>query len=594
MTAGLAAGRQAEADDSGKDGSTEQEWKPRSIHDIRHVFHGVQGQKLLESKLLAESLVPAKAIAAARRERDVTGERLGSILVRNGLIGQRDLIETILDVAPREIAAERISRSRIPFALLRKHSILLSAETADTIYVSTLRRESEVRPIMRQYYPEKDVRFVSFQPGLMSDFLIRMQTMAGSAGDDAIDADERLEHLVHQAHELGASDIHIIPKGRTYSVFFRLLGERHLFHEGSIDEYQSVRAQVKNQAGMDVAETRLPQDGVFQMDFAGKLVDFRTVTVPVIFGEYIVLRLLDPDSVRLSLDSMGISRVAHWRRGFNQMNGLCLICGPTGSGKTTTLNATMRELDRFGKSIFTVEDPVEYPIVYAGQVTVNNAVGLDYTRALRAFMRSDPDIINIGEVRDEETAKTMLRAAETGHMVLATLHASTVRGAISRLEYLNIPPHDLRYVVRSVMVQNLIRTVCRVCHGSGSATTTVVTGAAATIADGAAQTCPKCNGTGYAGRTIVSECQSFSSEEEFDRMMGGEVFWPTIIEDAVDHLEDGVTDLRELKRVYGPTAEMEIQRRNTRRAEAAERESVPARETVHAEGAGASLDRADR
>jgi len=512
---------------------------PRSRYDIGRLFAGTGGPELLEKRLLEEKLVPDKAIEAARMERGVSGDRLGSILVRNGLLSQKTLIEKILEVAPREIASERIARSRIPPDVLRLNSILLSAETENTIYVSTMGRERPVREIVERYYPDKEVRFVSFQPGLMSEFLVRMQTMAGGE-DGEVDQDERLEYLVHQAHEMGASDIHIIPKGRTYSVFFRLLGERHLVHEGPMEEYQSVRAQVKNRAGMDVAETRLPQDGVFQVDFAGKLVDFRTVAVPVIFGEYIVLRLLDPDSVRLSLGAMGISRLAHWRRGFQQMNGLCLICGPTGSGKTTTLNATMRETDRFGKAIFTVEDPVEYPIVYAGQVSVNTAVGFDYTRALRAFMRSDPEIINVGEVRDEETARTMVRAAETGHMVLATLHASSIRGAISRLEYLNIPPHDLRYIVRAVLVQNLVRTLCLHCHGAG---------------------CPKCKQTGYGGRTIVSECQSFSSEEEFDRMVQGEVFWPRIVEDAADRLEEGVTDMRELVRIYGSAIEEEVERR---------------------------------
>jgi general secretion pathway protein E len=291
---------------------------------------------------------------------------------------------------------------------------------------------------------------------------------------------------------------------------------------------------------MDIAESRLNQDGVFNMAFANKVVDFRTVTVPVTYGEYVVLRILDPDSVRNSLDGLGITRVEHWRRGFNQMNGLCLICGPTGSGKTTTLNGTISEMDRFGDSIFTVEDPVEYPMVYAGQVSVNPAVGLDYAQALRAFMRSDPDIINIGEVRDEETARTMVRAAETGHMVLATLHASTIRGAVSRLEYLDIPAHDLRFIMRSIMVQNLIRTLCTECRGAG---------------------CPTCFDTGYGGRRIVSEVQSFMNEHEFDRMANGEVFWPTIIEDAVDAMLEGWTDFRELDRVYGPRAHDEMQKR---------------------------------
>jgi type II secretory ATPase GspE/PulE/Tfp pilus assembly ATPase PilB-like protein len=506
-------------------------------HDIRHILS--RGETVdVGEELVRRGHISRKALHAARMERGVVGGRLGSVLVRNGLLSQRDLIQTILDVAPDELASERVSHSRIPIEILRRHSILLAAETKDALYVSTLSREDAARRLVGQWYPDKKIVFVPYDPAHMSEFLVRMAMTAG--GSEDVREDERLDDLIFRSYDKGASDIHIIPKSRSYSVFFRILGERHLVHEGSLTEYRSLVAQIKNKAGMDIAENRIPQDGVFHMDFAAKVVDFRTVTVPVQGGEYVVMRILDPDSVRNNLDGLGISRVDQWRRGFSQPNGLCLICGPTGSGKTTTLNATVSEMDRFGDAIFTVEDPVEYPIAYAGQVTVNTAVGLDYPQALRAFMRADPDIINIGEVRDEETARTMIRAAETGHLVLATLHASTIRGAISRLEYLNIPPRDLRYITRAIMVQNLVRTVCPSCRGAG---------------------CDACFDTGYAGRTIVSEVQSFRSEHEFDRMTGGEVFWPTVIQDAVDMMEKGVTDRRELIRVYGALAEDEIERR---------------------------------
>jgi general secretion pathway protein E len=270
------------------------------------------------------------------------------------------------------------------------------------------------------------------------------------------------------------------------------------------------------------------------------------VTIPTTNGEYIVMRILDPDRVQNRLDDLGITRLEHWRRGFNQANGLCIICGPTGSGKTTTLNATVGEMDRFGKAIFTVEDPVEYPISFTGQVNINESVGLDFARTVRAFMRADPDIINIGEVRDEETARAMVRAAETGHLVLATLHASSIRGAVSRLEYLGVPPHDLRFIMRALMVQNLVKTLCKRCKGEG---------------------CEYCFDTGYGGRRIVSEVQSFTDEGEFDRMVKGEVFWPTLIEDAVDRLEEGATDLRELDRIYGIRVHEEISRRHARQIE---------------------------
>lgn len=508
-------------------------------YDIRHLIGGGD-QVNIGLELVDRGMITARALKAAEMERSVTGGRIGPVLVRNGLLGQKDLINTILDVAPEELASERVSHSRIPIRILQQHKILLAAETDAKIYVATRNDERIAGDIVSSWYPDRTIDFVAYNPEHMSEFITRMQMTVGATEGEEIAEDERLEDLIYRAYDKGASDIHVTPKPRSYTVFFRILGERHLIHEGPLSEYRALVAQIKNRAGMDIAEDRLPQDGVFNMEFASKVVDFRTVTVPVQDGEYVVLRILDPDAVRNSLDDLGISRVEHWRRGFRQSNGLCLICGPTGSGKTTTLNATVAELDRFGEAIFTVEDPVEYPISYAGQVTINDAIGLSYPRALRAFMRADPDIINIGEVRDEETARTMIRAAETGHMVLATLHASTIRGAISRLEYLNIPPRDLRYIIRSIMVQNLVKTVCTSCAGSG---------------------CEKCFNTGYAGRTIVSEVQYFENENEFDRMVKGEVFWPRLISDAVDVMDRGVTNLRELDRVYGAAVQEEIENR---------------------------------
>lgn len=503
--------------------------------DVSHIVGSVKrsefGKELVERRLITR-----QALQAAEMERAVTSSRLGTVLVRNGLLRQRDLIKMILEVAPEELASERVAHSRIPVGILRQHKILLAAETSDTIYVATRNSEKIVNDIVSSWYPDRKVEFVSYNPEHMSDFLTRVQMTVGSS-DQEISEDERLEDLIYKAYDKGASDIHIMPKPFSYTVLFRVLGERHLAYEGPLSEYRSLVAQIKNRAGMDIAEDRMSQDGVFNMEFASKVVDFRTVTIPVQNGESVVIRILDPDAVRNDLDDLGISRVEQWRRGFRQSNGLCLICGPTGSGKTTTLNATVAEMDRFGKAIYTVEDPVEYPIAYAGQVTINEAIGLDYPKALRAFMRADPDIINIGEVRDEETARTMIRAAETGHLVLATLHASTIRGAISRLEYLNIPPRDLRYITKSILVQNLVKTICESCAGKG---------------------CEKCFNSGYAGRTIVSEVQYFESEQEFDRMVQGETFWPKLISDAVDLMERGVTNIEELDRAYGTAVHEEI------------------------------------
>ena len=514
-------------------------YKPKTGHDIRHILNRTKTSSLGDI-LVEQNLISEKVRRAAEMERQVTNSRIGPVLVRNGLLHQKALIDTMLAHSPESLATERVSHSRIPVKTLQQERILLAAETATHLYVSTGEREAHARRIVSEYYPDKIIKFTPFDPHHMTEFLTRMQMQAGVIRSDDVREDERLDDLIFRAYDANASDIHIKPKKLSYSVFFRILGEMHLVYEGTLSEYRSVVAQIKNRAGMDIAEKRLMQDGVFNIDFASKVVDFRTVTIPTGGLEYVTMRILDPDAVRHNLDNLGISRVSHWRRGFNQMNGLCLVCGPTGSGKTTTLNATVSEIDRFAKAIFTVEDPVEYPISYAGQVNVNQTIGLTYSKVTRGFMRADPDIINIGEVRDEETALTMVRAAATGHLVLATLHASSIRGAISRLEYLNIPYADIMGITRAIMVQNLVKTLCKTCKGSG---------------------CPSCFETGYADRTIVSEVQSFKTPDEFKRMIDGEIFWPTLIEDAVDLLEREETDVRELNRIYGSVFQDEYRKR---------------------------------
>jgi general secretion pathway protein E len=233
------------------------------------------------------------------------------------------------------------------------------------------------------------------------------------------------------------------------------------------------------------------------------------------------------------LDGLGITRLVEWRKGVSRPNGLCLICGPTGSGKTTTLNATVKEMDRFERAIFTMEDPVEYRIPYVGQVGANPAVGLDFARGVRAFMRLDPDVIVVGEVRDAETARNAIKAAETGHLVLATLHTSTIYGAVGRLRDLDVPAHELRYLLRSVLVQNLMRTVCHHCHGDG---------------------CAVCQNTGYSGRTVISECAYFSSEHDVQRLLDGDVWWPTLMDDAILKFRQGQSTADEVIRLFGAEA----------------------------------------
>lgn len=491
-----------------------------------------------------KGLISKDALHAASLEQEVTNRKIGQILVANGFLSDKDRVEAILATEHSRIAQEKVSRCRIPVEVLAEYNIMISAEQDDRIYVASAEDDRLVKMVVKDYYPEKEVEMVSYDASSMNLFLAAMRKM--SSIDDPANAEElMLDRIVYNALTDGASDIHIEPRALAYSILYRKDGVRRLIHTGALAEYQVLIAKIKDRAAMDLAERRKPQDGGFQMEFSGRMIDLRIATIPSADGgEKCTIRLLDSDRVQPSLEKLGISEVTKWRKGMRHQSGICLICGPTGSGKTTTLNASVREMDRFGKSIYSIEDPVEYRIPYITQVSVNRQVGLDFPNGIRSFMRHDPDIIIVGEVRDEETARNAIKAAETGHLVLATLHTGSIVGAITRLKELGIEPHELRYLVRAIMVQSLVRTICKTCDGK----------------EPGKFECRDCGGSGYRGRTVASECEYFGTPAEVQRIIPEpgkhiEETWITKEEDAVNKYYAGMTDLAELDRVFGPAME---------------------------------------
>lgn len=476
--------------------------------------------------LLSKSLISKTALNAALAEQKITQERLGFILVRGGFLTRADLLEAILASNPEAIHNESVFTARVPAEVLLETRTQVVAETASRVFVATLGSEAQARSDIQHYYPEGDLEFVAADVDKVDDYLEQVRSM--HQNEDSI-----LDRILRQAFSEGISDIHINPRYASYSILSRRLGFRSLTHEGTLEEYNMLAARIKDMSRMDLAERRIPQDGGFQMEFNGKLVDLRVATIPTNNSEYIVIRLLDPDKVQPTLTGLGITRIEEWRKGVSRPDGLCLICGPTGSGKTSTLNASIKEMDRFGSAIFTMEDPVEFRVPYVAQVNKNEAMGLDFARGIRAFMRSDPDTIVLGEIRDEETARNAVKASETGHLVLGTLHTGSIHDAAARLRDLGVPPHELMYMLRVILVQRLIRTICLTCSGDG---------------------CTACAQSGYGARTAVSECVYLSSEVEVQRLLNGERWWPTMLEDAVGKFKEGLTTRDELLRVFGEEA----------------------------------------
>ena len=354
--------------------------------------------------------------------------------------------------------------------------------------------------------------------------------------------------LLTQALREGASDIHIEPFEQTSVVRFRIDGSLRDVVRPRKAIHASLISRIKIMAALDIAEKRLPQDGRITLRVGGKGVDVRVSTLPTGHGERAVLRLLDKEAVRLDLSHLGMSGalLPQFDNLINQPHGIVLVTGPTGSGKTTTLYAALSRLNASTTNILTVEDPIEYDLIGVGQTQVNARIDMSFSKALRAILRQDPDVIMIGEIRDLETAQIAVQASLTGHLVLATLHTNDAAAAVTRLLDMGIEPFLLSSSLLGVMAQRLVRKLCVHCKtNDGQAWKPVG--------------CDKCGMTGYHGRVGIYEllettdqirAQIHNRASEADiRSAAQKTGMLTMREDGERYLRDGTTTLAELLRV---------------------------------------------
>lgn len=359
-----------------------------------------------------------------------------------------------------------------------------------------------------------------------------------------------VNRLIVEASRQRASDIHIEPKERGVEIRFRIDGVLHTQESLTNAQGLSVVSRLKILAGLDIAERRRPQDGRFSFAVAGRSIDLRLSTTPTIFGESLVVRLLEKASVALDLPALGFSDEAATalRRLIVQPNGIVLVTGPTGSGKTTTLYALLEMLARNERKILTIEDPVEYQIDGVSQTQVNPAIGLDFANAMRSFLRHDPDVIMVGEMRDLETVRTAVQASLTGHLVLSTLHTNDAPSAITRLLDMGVEDYLVASTLHGVVAQRLVRRLCPTCHGDVAAKAT----------------CEACHQTGYLGRGAVSEILLVDDPLKAAvrkgvtsstlKKIAAEQGFQSMSADAAVKIECGVTDKTETERTLGLSA----------------------------------------
>jgi len=459
---------------------------------------------------------------------------------------------------------------RLPFAFAKTNEVLLEWDPSRQLALLTHSRKTPLStlqeicrvngPVVRtlaeseallvklnEFYAqaEQDAAQVVDEMGETLDLGKLLQDMPESVDllettDDA-PVIRMINSLLRQATRDGASDIHMEAFERQSVVRFRVDGDLRDVVEMRPDLHAALVSRIKIMASLDIAEKRLPQDGRISIRVGGRSVDIRVSTLPTAHGERIVMRLLEKNYDRLDLNKLMAPELHHeFSRLLHQPHGIVLVTGPTGSGKTTTLYASILELRSKTSNIMTVEDPVEYDLEGIGQTHVNSKIDMTFARALRAILRQDPDIVMIGEIRDLETAQIAVQASLTGHLVLATLHTNSAPAAVNRLIDMGVEPFLLASSLLGVLAQRLIRRACRQCHGAG---------------------CDACNQKGYAGRAGIYELMQVTeplrelmhrqeSEAELRKQAISDGM-RTLAEDCERLVEQGVTTREEMLRVTG-------------------------------------------
>ncbi|WMW79373.1 GspE/PulE family protein [Undibacterium cyanobacteriorum] len=415
------------------------------------------------------------------------------------VLEQRDNGFLVAMVDPTDLFAydevSRILKSTIHLAVVNENDLLAAI---DNLY----RHTEAITDLARELEQE------------LSDGNVDIESLVTETATEDAPVVKLLQSVFNDATQVRASDIHIEPQEKRLLIRFRIDGMLHLQTEADIKIASALALRLKLISEMDISEKRLPQDGRFIIKVRQQQVDVRISTMPTQYGESIVMRLLNQSGGILNLDKIGMPRemLERFRSIIQRPNGLVLVTGPTGSGKTTTLYGALSELNREESKLITVEDPVEYRLPGINQVQVNEKIELTFAKVLRASLRQDPDILLLGEMRDQETAQIGMRAAMTGHLVLSTLHTNDAISTPIRLLDMGVPRFMMGSSLQAVLAQRLVRVICESCRQEHQLSTSEREWLSIDLADQidqhhyhAGRGCGHCNGTGYRGRTGVYE-----------------------------------------------------------------------------------------
>ncbi len=503
----------------------------------------------LLAALEARKLLDAVSAKRAKKASDQSGERIDRAITRLGLVSDADMTSVLADllklplVTPEELSGGKAIDADLSIAFLRAAHLVPISDSADCIYAATSDPLNSNAVEALAYLVGKPVELKIATAGDIEHAIERIygheQSKRGSdivlAPDGQAPSEDdvrRLEdlasdapiiklvnELIVRAVEAKASDIHIEPREDCLRVRLRIDGDLQTIETFPPDLRAAICSRIKIMAKLNIAERRLPQDGRIKSTVRGRQIDLRVSTIPTLWGESLVLRILDQSTVVLDFEMLGFSgaELASLKGMLREPNGIILVTGPTGSGKTTTLYTALTQLNETSRKLFSVEDPIEYQMPGINQVQVNTRIGLSFASSLRSILRQDPDIIMIGEIRDLDTAEIAIRASLTGHLVLSTLHTNSAAASITRLIDMGVEDYLLSSTLVGVLAQRLVRKLCPCCAAPAEATAAFVQ-RIATLAEPALKRardfspglrkpvgCPQCNGTGYSGRTTVYE-----------------------------------------------------------------------------------------
>ncbi len=555
------------------------------------------GEMLVKSKLITED-----QLKKALGQQSTSGGRLGSNLVKLGFLTEEDITSFLskqygvpsinlahfeIDQSVIKLVPAEIAQKHMVIPINRKGSVLTvaMADPSNIFAIDDIKFLSgfKVEPVVAAETSIKNAINKHYDSaGLVKDILQgyddrEVATVEeGDEGPDVGDLQRATEDapvvklvnlILSDAIKKGASDIHIEPYEKSFRVRYRIDGVLYDTMQPPMKLRAAIISRAKIMAQLDIAERRLPQDGRIKIRMGQKEIDFRVSTLPTIFGEKVVMRLLDKSNLQLDMSSLGFDPQALqlFEKAILAPHGMVLVTGPTGSGKTTTLYSGLHRLNTVETNIMTAEDPVEYNLAGVNQVQMKAEIGLNFAAALRAFLRQDPDIIMVGEIRDYETAEIAIKAALTGHLVLSTLHTNDAPSTVSRLINMGVEPFLVAASTNMILAQRLARKICNSCKEEITVPRQALVDVGFAPDESKALSCyqgkgcMECNDTGYRGRVALYEVMPITEDIKDAILQGASVNemkelgrkhgMKTLREAGLQKIREGMTTIPEIMRV---------------------------------------------